>query len=155
MNMKLKNIITYSLLSLLILTSGGCVEEFLDFFPEDKMTPEVARQVTSVLDEIGFLPTLEEVAEARGSWNEDVTAVLADAGLEDRSCASSLVGFVSFHIIFSDESGTWKLAGHDEYSATFYTDWFPRPIIHTVDIHTVEFHTEEFSPEEYGIEGDF
>ncbi|MBT3382458.1 MAG: RagB/SusD family nutrient uptake outer membrane protein [Prolixibacteraceae bacterium] len=38
MNMKLKNIITYSLLSLLILTSGGCVEEFLDFFPEDKIT---------------------------------------------------------------------------------------------------------------------
>ena len=38
MKMKLKNIITYSLLSVLILTSGGCVEKFLDFFPEDKIT---------------------------------------------------------------------------------------------------------------------
>jgi len=38
MKMKLKNIITYSLLSVLILTSGGCAKEFLDFFPEDKMT---------------------------------------------------------------------------------------------------------------------
>ncbi len=36
--MKLKNIITYSLLSVLLLTSGGCVEKFLDFFPEDKIT---------------------------------------------------------------------------------------------------------------------
>jgi hypothetical protein len=36
--MKLNNIIKYSLLSLLILTFGGCVERFLDFFPEDKMT---------------------------------------------------------------------------------------------------------------------
>lgn len=36
--MKLKNIITYSLLSLLILLSSGCAEKFLDFFPEDKIT---------------------------------------------------------------------------------------------------------------------
>lgn len=36
--MKLKNILTYSLLSILILTSGGCVEDFLNFFPEDKIT---------------------------------------------------------------------------------------------------------------------
>ena len=38
MNMKLKNIITYSLLSILILTSGGCVEDYLDFSPKDKIT---------------------------------------------------------------------------------------------------------------------
>jgi hypothetical protein len=36
--MKLKNILTYSLLSILISISSGCNEEFLDFFPEDKMT---------------------------------------------------------------------------------------------------------------------
>lgn len=36
--MKLKNITTYSLLSLLIILSNGCAEKFLDFFPEDKIT---------------------------------------------------------------------------------------------------------------------
>ena len=36
--MKLKNILIYSLLSFLILASGGCVEDFLDFLPEDKIT---------------------------------------------------------------------------------------------------------------------
>lgn len=38
MNMKLKNIIIYSLLVLFMVASNGCVEEYLDFFPEDKMT---------------------------------------------------------------------------------------------------------------------
>lgn len=36
--MKLKNITTYSLLVFILLISGGCADEFLDFFPEDKMT---------------------------------------------------------------------------------------------------------------------
>ena len=36
--MKLKNILTYSLISIFISISSGCNEEFLDFFPEDKMT---------------------------------------------------------------------------------------------------------------------
>ena len=36
--MKLKNIITYSLLSILLAISNGCNEDVLDFYPEDKMT---------------------------------------------------------------------------------------------------------------------
>jgi len=36
--MKLKNIITYCILSVLILTTAGCADKFLDFFPEDKIT---------------------------------------------------------------------------------------------------------------------
>jgi starch-binding outer membrane protein, SusD/RagB family len=36
--MKLKNIITYGLISFLILISNGCADEFLEFLPEDKLT---------------------------------------------------------------------------------------------------------------------
>jgi len=36
--MKLKNIFIYSLISILILFSNGCADEYLDFFPEDKIT---------------------------------------------------------------------------------------------------------------------
>jgi hypothetical protein len=36
--MKLKNILAYSLISILISISSGCNEEVLDYFPEDKMT---------------------------------------------------------------------------------------------------------------------
>jgi hypothetical protein len=36
--MKLKHILTYSLISVLMSISSGCNEEYLDFFPEDKIT---------------------------------------------------------------------------------------------------------------------
>ncbi|MEQ9221675.1 MAG: RagB/SusD family nutrient uptake outer membrane protein [Cyclobacteriaceae bacterium] len=36
--MKLKNIYTYSLVFVLILSINGCADEYLDFFPEDKIT---------------------------------------------------------------------------------------------------------------------
>ena len=36
--MKLRNILTYSLIFILLLSSNGCADKFLDFFPEDKIT---------------------------------------------------------------------------------------------------------------------
>ncbi len=36
--MKIKHILTYSLVTTLLLFSSGCGDEFLDFFPEDKIT---------------------------------------------------------------------------------------------------------------------
>jgi hypothetical protein len=36
--MKLRKILSYSLMFILLLSSNGCADKFLDFFPEDKMT---------------------------------------------------------------------------------------------------------------------
>lgn len=36
--MKRQNILTYTILFILLLSSGGCTDKFLDFFPEDKIT---------------------------------------------------------------------------------------------------------------------
>lgn len=36
--MKRRNILTYSLLFIMLLSSSGCADKFLDFFPEDKIT---------------------------------------------------------------------------------------------------------------------
>jgi len=36
--MKLKNLLIYSIISVLLLSSNGCADNFLDFYPEDKIT---------------------------------------------------------------------------------------------------------------------
>ncbi len=39
--MKLRNILTYSLISILLFAFNGCTDKYLDFFPEDKITSAI------------------------------------------------------------------------------------------------------------------
>jgi tetratricopeptide (TPR) repeat protein len=52
--MKLRNILTYCLIFILLLSSNGCADKFLDFFPEDKITsanfPQDEKDITLLLN---------------------------------------------------------------------------------------------------------